>query len=127
MNTMTQTIKRQRVTATVLFGALALSFAAMCPAGETTGANQSTVKYADLNLSSPAGAAALYARINAAANRVCRPLDGRDLASKTQLNRCVHKAIADAVTQVDQPALYSIYNAKNSTQKPIMLASGQNR
>jgi NAD(P)-dependent dehydrogenase (short-subunit alcohol dehydrogenase family) len=36
-------------------------------------------------------------------------------------------AIADAVTKVDQPALYSIYNAKNSTQKPIMLASGQNR
>ncbi len=85
------------------------------------------MKYADLNVSSPAGAAALYARINAAANGVCRTLDGRDLASKTHFNRCVHKAIADAVTRVDQPALYSIYDAKNSTQKPITLASGQNR
>ena len=127
MNTMTQTIKLRRMSGTVLFSALALSFAAMCQAGDATGANQSTVKYADLNVSTPAGAAALYARINVAANRVCRPLDGRDLASKTQLNRCVHKAIADAVSKVDHPALYSIYNAKSSTQKPIMLASGQNR
>jgi UrcA family protein len=127
MNTITQSIKLQRMTATVLFSALALSFAAMCPAGDSTGAIQSTVKYADLNVSSPSGAAALYARIRVAADGVCRTLDGRDLASKTLFDRCVHKAITDAVTKVDQPALYSIYNAKNSTRKPIMLASGQNR
>jgi UrcA family protein len=127
MNTMTQTIKLQPMTATVLFSALALSFAAMCPAGDTTGAYQSTVKYADLNVSSLTGAAALYARISATANEVCRTLDGRDLASKSHFDRCVHQAIADAVTKVDQPALYSVYNAKNSMQKPIMLASGQNR
>jgi UrcA family protein len=127
MNTITQSIKLQRMTATVLFSALALSFAAMCPAGEATGANQSMVKYADLNVSSPAGAAALYARISVAADRVCQTLDGRDLASKTHFDRCVHQAITDAVTKVDQPALYSVYNAKNSTPKPIMLASGQTR
>jgi UrcA family protein len=127
MNTIPQTIKLHRMTATVLFSALALSFAAMCPAGDTTGANQSTVKYVDLNVSSPSGAAALYARINAAADGVCRTLDGRDLASKTRFNHCIHKAIADAVAKVDQPSLYSIYNAKNSSQKPIMLASDRNR
>jgi UrcA family protein len=127
MNTTAQSTNLHRMTATVLFSALALSFAAMCPAGDSTGAVQSTVKYADLNVSSPSGAAALYARISAAANGVCRTLDGRDLAFKTRFNRCVHTAIADAVTKVDQPALYSIYNVKNSTQKPIMLASDQNR
>jgi len=79
----------------------------MCPAGETTGVNQSTVKYADLNVSSHAGAAALYARINAAANRVCRTLDGRDLAYKTQLNRCVHKAIADLRRSSEPVRVYS--------------------
>jgi UrcA family protein len=127
MNAMTQTVKLRRLSATVLFSALALSFAAMSQASDATAANQATVKYADLNVSTPAGAAALYARINVAANRVCSTLDGRDLAFKTQFNRCVNKAIADAVTKVDQPALYSIYNAKSSTQKPIMLASGQSR
>jgi UrcA family protein len=115
------------MTATVFFSALALSFAAMCTAGESTGAIQSTVKYADLNVSSPSGAAAFYARITFAAQGVCRTLDGRDLAFKTRFNRCVHNAIADAVAKVDQPALYSIYKAKNSLQRPIMLASGQNR
>jgi len=83
--------------------------------------------YADLNISSPSGAAALYARIKAAANGVCWTLDGRDLQSKTDFNRCVYKAIADAVAKVDQPALNSIYIAKNPTQRLIMLASGQNR
>lgn len=127
MNTITQSVILPRITATVLISAFALSFAAMCPAGESTGANQSTVKYADLNVSSPSGASALYARISVAATGVCRTFDGRDLASKTYFDRCVHKAIADAVTKVDQPALYSVYNAKNSTPQPIMLAAGQTR
>ncbi len=125
MNPMTQTIKR--MTATVLCSALALSFAAMCQAGDSTGAYQTTVKYADLNASSLSGAAALYARIRAAADEVCRPLDGRDLASKTYFDRCIHHAISDAIAKVNQPALYSVYNSKNPTPKPIMLASGQTR
>ncbi len=124
MNTMTQSTNLCRMTVTAVFSTLALSFAAMCPAGD---ANQATVKYADLNVSSPAGAAALYARISVAANAVCRTFDGRDLASKAHFNRCVHDAIAEAVTKVDMPALYSTYNARNSTQKPIVLASGQTR
>jgi UrcA family protein len=127
MNTTTQSTNLHRMTVTVLFSALALSFAAMCSAGDATGANQTIVKYADLNVSSPGGAAALYARIGVAANGVCRTLDGRDLASKTHFDRCVHKAISEAVTKVDQPALYSVYNSKNSAPKPIMLASGQTR
>ena len=127
MNTITQSIKLQRMSAAVLLSALALSYAAMCPADESTGAYQTTVKYADLNASSLSGAAALYARISAAADDVCRTLDGRDLASKTHFDRCIHQAISDAVTKVNQSALYSVYNAKNSTPKPIRLASGQTR
>ncbi len=127
MNTTTQSTNLHRMTVTVLFSALVLSFTAMCRAGDATGANQTMVKYADLNVSSPAGAAALYARISVAANGVCETLDGRGLASKTHFGRCVHKAISEAVTKVDQPALYSVYNAKNSAPKPIMLASGQTR
>ena len=127
MNTTTQSTNLHRATVNVLFSALALSFAAMCSAGDATGANQTIVKYADLNVSSLAGAAALYARIGVAANGVCRTFDDRDLASKTHFDRCVHKAISEAVAKVDQPALYSVYNSKNSAAKPIMLASGQTR
>jgi UrcA family protein len=127
MKTPTQIIKLPRMTGALLFSAVGLSFAAMSPAGDTLGANQTIVKYADLNVSSPAGASALYARIIVAANGVCRALDGHDLSSKTHFNRCVQNAIADAVTKVDQPALYSIHNGKSSAQKSIMLASDQNR
>ena len=128
MNTITQTIKLQRMTTTVLFSALALSFAAMCPAGDTTGANQSTVKYADLNVSSPQGAASLYARIRMAADKVCQPLYHTDLASKMRMDNCIRKAIADAVTKVNQPALFAVYNAKNNKKlQPTFLVAGQTR
>jgi UrcA family protein len=127
MNAITQSNNLQHVTAAVLCSALAFSFAAIAQAGDGSGAIQSTVKYADLNVSSPSGAATLYARISMAAAEVCRDLDGRDLRSKTVFNRCVHQAIADAVTKVDQPALYLVYDAKNSIPKPIMLAASQSR
>jgi UrcA family protein len=64
MNAITQSNSRQRITAIVLSSALTLSFAAIGHAGDGSGATQSTVKYGDLNVSSPSGAAALYARIS---------------------------------------------------------------
>jgi UrcA family protein len=123
MNTITQPAGLRSMTVTVLFSTLALSMAAMCRADDRGGEPQSIVKYADLNVSSYAGAAALYARISAAAGGVCRALDGRDLERKTHFARCVQQAISDAVTQVDQPALSAIYNAKNSNSKPLLLAA----
>jgi UrcA family protein len=126
MNTKTQTTGLSRVAAAVLFSAFALSFAAMSHA-DGTGAPQEKVKYAGLDLSRSAGAGALYARISIAANDVCRELDHGDLSSKLIFNRCVHQAIANAVAAVDQPALYSVYNAKNTAPKPLMLAAGQSR
>jgi UrcA family protein len=126
MNTKTQTTRLPRVAAAVLFSTFALSFAAMSHA-DSTGASQEKVKYAGLDLSRSTGAGALYARISIAANEVCRELDHGDLSSKLIFNRCVHQAIANAVAAVDQPALYSVYNAKNPASKPVMLAAGQSR
>ncbi len=123
MNTNSKTITFQRMSVTVAFSALVLSFAAVCSAADSTDEPQATVKYADLNLSSPQGAASLYSRIRAAADTVCRAQDGHDLTSMTLFDRCVHKAIADAVTKVDRPALYAVYNAKSKASKPIILAS----
>jgi UrcA family protein len=126
MNTKTQTTRLPRVAVAVLFSTFALSLAAMSHA-DSTGASQEKVKYAGLDLSRSTGAGALYARISIAANEVCRELDHGDLSSKLIFNRCVHQAIANAVAAVDQPALYSVYNAKNPAAKPVMLAAGQSR
>jgi UrcA family protein len=108
-----------------LFGVLALSIAGLSHAAD--GVSQKAVQYGDLDVSRTAGAAALYSRISGAAKSVCKSLDGDDLAAKSLFDRCVHKAVTDAVTAIDQPALYSLYNTKNPAVKSIILASASMR
>lgn len=120
MNTTTSSLRR--IVATVLFGTLAAGWAAVSSAADSD-APHVLVKFADLNVSSPEGAAALYARIRMAAGEVCRSFDSHEFATQNNLNACIHKAIADAVNKVDQPALFSVYSAKNGTSKSIILAS----
>ena len=122
MNKTTKSTNIRRITAFAIFNALA-SLAAVCHAADGTEPLQATVKYGDLSVSSHPGGARLYRRIEVAAEQVCRPFDNRDLASKKLLNACIHKAIADAVVKVDQAELFAVYNAKNGTAKPIMVAT----
>jgi UrcA family protein len=124
MTTMTTSLRFQGALATAIFGALVCSVTTVCTAAETD-PPQTTVKYADLNVSNPQGAAALYARIQGAARQVCLPLDGGDLGSKARMGACVHKAIADAVAKVGQPALFDAYNAHNRQSTPIVLAASR--
>jgi len=127
MNTVNTPSRLAGLIASGVFGALALSSGAVCSAADGFGSPQVLVKYGDLNVSSQQGAVALYTRIRAAAERVCGPFDHRDLAAKTVVNACIHKAISDAVAKVDQPALSAVYRAKNRTPQPIILAVGQTR
>lgn len=122
MNTITSPRFRGLI-ATAIFSALASSFAPVGAAADSTDAPTTIVKYGDLNVSTSQGMTALYERIRAAAETVCRPLDGRDLSSKMRKDGCINKAIADAVTKVDQPELFAAYNAKNATPLPANLLS----
>jgi UrcA family protein len=124
MNTSTQL---PRILAATIFAALTCGIATVSFASDGTDALQATVKYGDLNVSSASGAATLYSRIRAAAENVCRPFNNRDFASQKLLAACVHKAMGGAVNEVNQPALFTIYNAKSGPSKPILLASGQAR
>ena len=83
-------------------------------------AESRTVKFADLNVSSPSGAHALYRRIRAAAEVVC---SSYFFATDADKARCVRDATADAVTQINQPALSAVYNANNKTSVPSGLMS----
>jgi UrcA family protein len=127
MNSNVQTTKIPRLTAALFFGALALSISVICSAGVDTSTVKSmeTVRFTDIDLSKPRGPSALYARIRMAARDVCRSLDRRDLESQDLVHQCVHRAIVDAVTKVDLPALYAVYKVKNPEAKEIRLASGQ--
>jgi UrcA family protein len=127
MNTSTQV---SRILAATIFAALTCSIATVSFASDGSDPLQVKVKYGDLNVSSTSGASSLYNRIRVAADSVCRPfrpLNPGDLAALQVFTACVHKAMSDAVNDVNEPALFTIYNAKTGTSKPIMLASGQAR
>ena len=111
--------------ATALLSATAAGMTPVCAA--ETDVPQLIVDYGDLAVSTPRGAAALYHRIRAAAVTVCRRLDERALASKLRNDACVHKAIADAITKVDQPALSAVYNEKDRHPTSAVLANARSR
>jgi UrcA family protein len=125
MKTLIASAKLPRLVTTAIFGALALSCGAVSIAGHNDDVPQAVVKFGDLNLSNPQGAATLYNRIAFAAHEVCRSFDTdlRYLPSYAQLNACVHRAIADAVTKVRQPELIAVYNARNREPLPITVAA----
>ena len=124
MNTMITSRTPRRILATAILGAFACTLATVCTAAEAN-LPQMTVKYADLDISKPQGAAALYARIQQAARQVCLPLDGAAVSSKARMGACVHKAIADAVAKVGQPALFDAYSAHNGQPTQIILAASR--
>lgn len=68
-----------------------------------------TVRYADLNLSSVAGANTLYRRIVGAARFSCG-YKGQGLREQMEWRSCYKNAVADAVAAVNSPNLTAIYN-----------------
>jgi UrcA family protein len=85
----------------VVASALALSGWA-ARADDAAAPNTATVRYADLDLNNPRGAAVLYQRLRRAAEHVCRNLDGRSLEFREGYAACVHQALAKALTDVDR-------------------------
>jgi UrcA family protein len=104
--------------ATAVFGALASSFSAVSAADPNP--VSVTVKFVDLNIASPSGALLLYERIRAAAQGACSYYWFKTNADES---RCVHDAIANAVTKVNAPELSAVYNAKSKTSAPRTLVS----
>ena len=119
MNTLTPSTCLRGLIATAMLGALAASFSA---AAADVGSKpiRVNVKFADLNLSSQAGARVLYDRIQAAAENACSYYWFKSGADQV---RCVHDAIANTVTKVDSLVLFAVYNAKNKTPLPTALVS----
>jgi UrcA family protein len=118
MNPSTPSTGLRGLVATAIFAVLAPSLSTVSAADPSSGSR--TVRFADLNISNPSDARLLYMRILAAAQVVC---SYHSFATDADKASCVHDAIADAVTKVDQPALSAVYNAKNKTRVPSSLVS----
>lgn len=126
MNAMSTSIRFRGLIAAAILGALASSFSAVSVAADpgATDLRSSVVNYQDLNVLKPQGAAALYGRIRTAAESVCSVPEAADFAATLQVSPCVHKAIAQAVSAINQPTLIAVYNAKNKTPLPVIVAAG---
>jgi UrcA family protein len=118
MNTSTASTGLRGLIATAIFGVLASSFSAVSAADSRSAGI--TVKFSDLNISNPSGALVLYERIRAAAQGACSYYWFETDADEA---RCVHDAIANAVTKINQPVLSAVYKTKYKTSVPSTLVS----
>jgi UrcA family protein len=108
--------------ATLWLGTMATSALADPPAVPPLVAKSTTVRFADLNLQSPEGARALYARIRTAAAELCGEQfslwDGNRLR---EWKTCYRATIDRAVVQLNRPALTAMHrdSTPGRTAAPI--------
>jgi UrcA family protein len=114
-----------------LLGVVSAAFSAsiVAHAAVVDAAPQVHVSYADLNVSSAAGAKTLYGRISSAANNVC-PADARDLRSHQAHAACMEQAIGGAVREVNLPQLSRLFTERKGAEiaarygvSPVRVAS----
>jgi UrcA family protein len=85
------------------------------------GARSVNVKFQDLNIRSPAGAAALYTRIHVAAQSVCQSVD-QTLVNYAPNKKCVEETEANSVAKVNAPALTAYYEQKTGKVASVLSA-----
>jgi UrcA family protein len=98
--------------------------AAIAGVGSEDAVRSIGVSFADLNLTTDQGIAALYGRLQAAASSVCGPQpSAREIMQSTDWANCRRGAIDRAIAKVDHPALTALYHQKTGRMSPILVAS----
>jgi UrcA family protein len=116
-----------RILAATIFAALTYCIATVSFASDSLNDLQTKVKYGDLDVSSASGAAALYRRIQGAAESVCHSLKNPNIYPRKLFYMCVRTAVNNAINEINQPALFSIANAKTGTTTPSVILSSNGR
>jgi len=76
------------------------------------------VRSADVDLSQPEGGRRVYARLTAAARTVCGPRVG--LEPVQNFDRCVDKALSNAVRSAHQPQVTLVYLESHTLQQAAL-------
>jgi UrcA family protein len=103
--------RARRLTVTLLSACAvtALSAAAnLAEAADAPATASVVVRYADLNVAKPNGAAKLYRRITTAAHQVCPDADSGRLADQMAVWSCRRQAVNRAVESVSSPQVASL-------------------
>lgn len=107
-----RTLAARTTLALLALGSLGVT-AGIAQAANPAGVPSAHVSYADLDLSTDAGARTLYRRIQGAADKVCPNVDLRDLTRSVEARKCRLDAIERAVHAVGSPKLAAIQLAAN--------------
>jgi len=78
-----------------------------------------TVKFQDLNIDSPAAAAALYQRLHAAARHVCFAEWDKNPVKVQRAEICTNEAESRAVSQLNVAELTAYYQIKNRQESAL--------
>jgi UrcA family protein len=113
-----------------VFSMLAAGACSLAMADTQVSVKGEVVHYEDVRLISAVGAAVLYGRLRAAAQKACGlPPDNRQLSMEIKYRACVDDAVSKAVAQVNEPMLTQYYDskraasAKTTTKAPAVSAS----
>lgn len=115
-----KTMKTLLVSAALVMAANSASAADSINVGYTQLSEK--VSYGDLDVNKAEGAQALYKRLNRAAKNVCAPLRGRDLSRSKAHRACLGEALANAVSEVNQPLLTQHHNSRGSDASTAIVA-----
>lgn len=101
----------------------ALAFAAMATplAAKETSRNAVTLSYADLDLTSEAGANALLRRVDRAARQVCGITHAQRGLFQRQRRQCVAETVGETVAKIDAPVVTQMH-ATREGQRMIFAA-----
>ena len=108
--------------------ALTAALASVSPAwaGESGSQTEPSikVKFRDLDLSTPKGAAVLYQRIERSARLVCTDSSlPYDTGRTRTFNSCYQSSVEEAVSSINQPLLTARHRAK--TEKSVQVGSAR--
>lgn len=82
------------------------------------------VSYADLNLSSTAGAQTILQRIHHAANSVCGPQSSNPIDRVARLREvCVKQAVSQSVHQLNVPMVTALYAGDGGAMLTILASA----
>lgn len=111
--------------------ALALAASSMALADSPEVTRSTVVRFADLNLHSRDGAAAVYRRLASAADALCflswhtRSL-GVTAQMSAEVRQCKSEAIENAVKQIHAPMLTAFYLEKTQgKERPVKIVQGR--
>jgi len=76
-----------------------------------------TVRYADLNLNTPAGVEMLYARLRAASRSVCGVVDAHGLNDAQAAKSCYREVLEAAVENAHLPTLTALHSAGTGRER----------